>query len=232
MHVILGASHAGKSTMVRSIIIDYIENNCFDTIGLWLSEESFEDFNIEMCDVPIQHPDVKNTLFIDSDFNYDSNLSRQEALHSLIETSNCSLLIFDNITTSAFYEGQSFDAQLQFIHLLKRLAKKKNIPLIVVAHVRPEVGKYAGKLIDITDIRGNKTAVNLAEFCYVMQQFQIDDQKFNTLRIEKHRGYPALRPMWAWEFDREKRINSKYYPIDFALLKEKWNESDKLGKGG
>ena len=50
-HIYLGVSGAGKSTLLRTLARDWLLNNTFGTMGLWLSEESLEDLKDEIAQI-------------------------------------------------------------------------------------------------------------------------------------------------------------------------------------
>ncbi len=227
MHTLLGPTGAGKSTMMKTFLKDFIENNWLDPVAIWLSEESFDDFRLEMSSFEIDHPEVRESIFVDSDLKYSCSFERKERMAELVKKSNASLFILDNITTSPAYEGRQYNEQAQFLQFLKALVKEQNAALLLIAHTKAGVGKYTPKLIDADDVRGNKTSANAADFLYIMQQWQIGETKFSTMRVEKNRIYD-LTYMWSWCYNSKTRINQNFYALPFQELKRKLKEANKL----
>jgi ABC-type glutathione transport system ATPase component len=228
VHLVIGTSGGGKSTLMRTIMMDFLENNPTKSICLWLSEESVEDLEDEMIDLPINHPNLDAVLHPYSELDESRGRLSCVNINEYIKFNQNSLLIFDNITTSELYEGKSFESQLSLIKSLKRIATNNDIPVIVVAHTSGDVGKYSKKLIDLNDIRGNKTLSNKAEFAYILQSFQIDNKKFQTIRVEKSRAYTVEDPNFHLVWDANKRCYRCSEPVSFDWLKEKYRGSNSL----
>ena len=228
VHIILGTSGAGKSTLIRTIIKDYLENNRMEHIGIFLSEESINDFSMEMLSVEVDHHSLNSNVQVYSELDYKTSEERKAALYNLFRSKKNGLVILDNLTTSTLYEGQEFKEQLDVIHTLKRLASENEVALVIVAHTRAGVSKFNGSLIDIDDIRGNKTTTNLAEFLYILQVFQVNKQKFLTLRIEKHRGYNIEEPFWRLMYDPNSRTLSDSISISFKEFKRIYSKTNRL----
>jgi len=230
MHVFLGASHAGKSTYVRTIIKDYFQNNDTGFCGLWLSEESIQDFKEAVVDLNLpQRADI--CLELEAEIDLKSKKEIKEKLITFMDRHQPALFIIDNITTSACYEGADLNEAITILQDLKRAAHRNNTALIVVAHSRADIGEYNGRIIEPNDVRGTKSIVNLAQFYYVLQNFKINSHIYPTLRISKHRGYDRetiKNIFWTSDYNTKTKTFDQTWFINWAEFKEKYKASDKL----
>lgn len=112
--------------------------------------------------------------------------------------------------------------------VLKKFASVKDIPLIIICHTGAQVTTNYNGLIEMNDIRGSKTIVNLSEFFYIMQTFNIGEKRFNTLRITKHRGQEVKNTMFMLYYYAKSRIFAKDEVVDFGKFKELFKQRNKL----
>ncbi len=230
IHLALAPTHHGKSTLIRSIVWDYVTHSeLFDRpILVWLSEESSDDFKTEMAKIGLPQ-EILNRVHVASEQDEEFRKeSRNLLLGEAIRLSDPALILFDNITTSCFYLGRTIEEQDNFANGLKGRAKKNNIPFILIAHTGGE-SQLSKRMLEANDIRGSKSVVNLAEFTYILQTFPIYDEaekrtyKFPTIRIVKHRGYDVGQIFWKLKFNRETMSFMEDRPID-------WNEFKSIFK--
>lgn len=230
MHVIMGASHAGKSTLVRSILYDYFSNNSEGFCGMWLSEESLDDLKEGLIDLKMPQR-VEVCLDVETEYDMKDRKEATQKLISFMDRHKPNLFIIDNITTSITYEGVQFSQATEILHQLKKAAHRNNTALIVIAHSRADIGEYSGRIIEPNDVRGSKTIVNLSQFFYVLQNFKINGSVYPTLRVVKHRGYDythVKHTFWNLEYDPQTKTSIQSWFINWATFKEKYKESDKL----
>jgi len=100
MHVLIGTSGSGKSTVVRKIILDSAKEH---KVLLWLSEESRQDF-IAALSKNFPKPDVAKNIKIISEFDVckNHNASHEQIFteyEKCVKAINPSVVFFDNITT-------------------------------------------------------------------------------------------------------------------------------------
>ena len=74
MHTILGRASGGKSTLVRTVIADLVENNPDIKISLWLSEESEMDYLANLWALEKDISKFKN-LRVKSEVGIEKDLS-------------------------------------------------------------------------------------------------------------------------------------------------------------
>lgn len=229
VHVYLGDSHAGKSTLVRSIVMDAVSNNPEIKIGLWLSEESVLDFSAELylCRPPRELTD-RILAFSELDLEADDPLIYAKTINDLCAKHQFDLFIIDNITTSKLYVDRTPKEQAAMAYGFKKLASKFAFPLILVAHTSTGANQNSKALFVPDDIRGSRTIVNLANFFYIIQNFIIGNQINSTIRVEKHRGQQLLYKMFNLEYKANIRLFLKSNPINFEELKKFFNERNRL----
>ena len=240
LHLYLGVAHGGKSTLMRSLIIDALKRCDKDKkVLVWLSEETENDFLIEfsMALKTMAKEDARTLLrklLIHSEMNYSKLIKKNDLktkyayFRETIHNSDINLIFFDNLTTSEFYMDRSIDDQSYFIKSLKEEVAEAKKPFIMVAHTGADMTENSHRLINMNDIRGCKSVINLVQFCYILQRFQLNDFYYPTLRITKHRGQTVENKMFNLQFDKEKNLYVKDYSINFLELKDNFKKRNVL----
>jgi len=224
VHVLLGTTSSGKSTLMRSIISDVIENNNIPKVSCFLSEETSEDYKLELYQ-GFKNLDFESRVDFYSEQDASSESARVQLLEQAFE-SESKILIYDNLTTSSIY-GEDFQKQSTFITNLKRAAIKTNKALILVAHTN-NVHRNGRELIDSGHVRGSKTVANIAEFFFVNHQISVDTNIYNFIQIEKHRGQEPESKLFRLDYAKGKRLYVTDRAQSFSDFKELWKMRDKL----
>jgi archaellum biogenesis ATPase FlaH len=222
IHIYLGTAGSGKSTMLRTIIDDYLEHNPINTIGVWLSEETIGDLKDEMAKLRADIKPLLNHVHVESEMegmNRGDLLSLKERFRTFVN-SGIDILLFDNITTSAMYEGLQVNVQSQMQGWMKDICLKANIPFVLFAHTSGAITDTITRQIDMNDIRGSKGINSIAQFYYVSQRFEIGGEYFPTLKIRKYRGYDLSDRLFFLTFSKENFIYSKDHKLP-------WDEFNK-----
>jgi KaiC/GvpD/RAD55 family RecA-like ATPase len=229
VHLLIAPTGVGKSTFVRTLTIDFIENNPDMKVLLWLTEETQEDFEDEfsygLTDKVIEASENLHVVSEQSLGEDDTKEDVRKNIEEIIEYENYDLVILDNLTTSKLYTGVTATDQEKAALWLKGLCKR-DLALFVIAHAG--AGAYDGKLIDETDIRGNKTLPNLVEFLYILQPFHLGNRLFQFLITKKHRGQPIHSKYIGIKYDKETNTFKESDYVDFNSLKEIFNKRNKL----
>lgn len=186
VHLFQGASGGGKSTMVKTVILDFLVSNPDRIASIWLSEENREDFIAETANHPLlKEKLLEGRLKLFSEIQ--KSISKHELETNLLEFfSTSEILFFDNLTTSQFYLDKTPNEQAKVITGLKSLTKKFNIPLVIFAHTGGN--DQIIRLTSQNDVRGSKSVVNFAEHIYMILTLEMGDRKLTTLRTVKARG--------------------------------------------
>lgn len=229
MHMIMSTSGAGKSSLVRSIMIDLAKNN---KILLWLSEESEKSFYDYVAINGIPNGHVKNIhLHSEVDDVSLDDTGRHGVIKRLQEKINevrPAVVIFDNITTSQAYEDLKISEQVATVTTLKRMSNRTGLPFLLIAHTKGEINMFNQGLISGNDIRGTKGVINKLEYLYVFQKLSIANSYFNFIRIEKHRTQPVDKTFFALEYSVKTGGYVQDWAIDFDILKENYAQRNLL----
>lgn len=226
IHLFLSTTGGGKSTLVRTILLDMLGN--FDKkIGIYLSEETEKEFYTELAFSG--YDDIKDfeRVKIFSEQELEKSPTAQGTLINmkmLVEENKIDILLVDNITTLDSYES-SLQNRTLITKGLKKLAAISNIPIVVIAHTD---AKFKQGQIDPNDIRGSKTITLESHFIYALQPVLRSDGQRSFLVVKKDRGQPVKNKHFELFYYSQRRIFGKDEPVDFEVFKEAFNARDKL----
>lgn len=227
LHVLMSTTHAGKSSLTRSIVLD-VASRIDTSVLVWLSEEKCIDFQREIAfSRPHQSYTEKISLVSEQSF-MDNNINYRQKIESLILELNPRLFVFDNLTTSRFYNNKDPDQQSSFVLWLKALSQKTEVPLLLIVHTGSKVNPAIPGIITENDIRGSKDLPNMAEFFYIIQKFVINDHWFIGINITKHRGYNRVPSFYRLNYCAEKHLYESDVVINWEDFKEAYTKRNKL----
>lgn len=228
LHLFLGDAGAGKSTLVRSIVPDFVARNQEKNCLVYLSEETEKEF---IKDAGKNSFDGLGRVEVYSELT-DSTIKDPDdvfkRMYHLYKEHRPDLLIYDNITTSKLYMDRDIKSQSEVAIRLKNMALFMKIPVVIFAHTGAEVTENLNRLISKNDIRGSKTIVNVAHFFYILQTFYVNENRFNTLRTLKHRGQHITESLFSLEFSEMGRRYTRDKAVDFSKFKELYKERNRL----
>lgn len=228
LHVLMGTAGSGKTTLIRSILRDFIfqrENKKFSA-ALWLSEESIEEYKTQFAKGAPSHEQLMST-FITSEI--DSKDMQLDVFINRIKDLRPDFLIIDNVTTSRFYDNKRPEEQSRFVKYIKEITKEIECATLAVVHTKQGVYDNQDRLIEIDDIRGNKSLANMAEFFYIWQRFQTgDNEYYPIMRIRKHRGQDLINSFFRFMYDKETRSYKRDYQINMGDISAKFKNRMKL----
>lgn len=226
MHLFIAGTGAGKSTLTRSLIRDLLFHKKNDPIiCLWLSEETVEEYKTMFALGVPSHERLLNT---NAYSEIDKPQTSEMHFFEWVEMINPDVLVYDNITTSKFYEGKRPDDQAKFATKIKTLLKKINCAGIIIAHADSQQSQQRGGMLDLNHIRGSKTICNLTEFAYLSQSFDTPKAKYSTVRIAKSRSQQIVHSMYFLNFDKSTNSYISDSAIQFDKFKEAFNERNRL----
>lgn len=220
VHMVIGTAGGGKSTLIRTILRDLLFNQKNEKYGIvsLLSEETCKQYKAQLVHGLEPDQRLENCVLMSEIDEMDKN---PKHFFDNIEMLAPDVLIYDNLTTSRFYEGQRPSEQVKYFARIKELTTNLNCATIVVAHTSANVSDNQDRLIEPNDIRGNKTVVNMAEFFYVMQRFQEEGGAFfPTITIKKHRGQELVHGMYLLQYEKRLRSFIGDHALEFAKFKE------------
>lgn len=230
MHIAIGTTSAGKSTWVLGVVVDFVRNNSKSKILLYLSEESFEDFRLCLYTCSLTDQQIGRIMIV-SELSNDSYRDSNQFISNLeavITEHKPDLFIFDNLTTSKYYNDLKTKDQEIVATRIKKITMETKIATLVIAHTKKDINVEQKRLIQIEDIRGSSTLPNLMEFAYVIQHFFMGENRYTFIRIVKSRGYTIQNTVFALIYDREKQIIRQDNPISFQTLKLNFKEKNQL----
>ena len=133
IHTIMGVAHGGKTTFLRSLLLDVLANNLNKKIGIWLSEEKTSDLKVELSKIKKMPISYYDRIFCRSNLenNGEDTLNH---IRIFLEATKPDILFMDNISTWPLYEGLKPGHQAKIIFQIKELADKLNIPIVIIVH--------------------------------------------------------------------------------------------------
>lgn len=238
VHVILGASGKGKSSLIRSIAI---ENAILKNVFILLSEETPISYSIKISKTISSLKHLKNVneetatrIKLASELaqihkakeNFEDFFTM---ISDFIAKDKIELFIYDNFSTGLLSE--EFDVQKLAMRRFKEIALKFNIPIIVALHPTKGVTRYDLYLTN-EHVRGNSALATMPEYLYTINQCVLGEQIKNYLYIDKARDYDQSQGRW-FELVYEKSNNGNgYYKGDILIDKNLVIENLKLAKKG
>lgn len=227
VHIYMGVSGAGKSTLLRTLMKDWLENNMIGKLGLLLSEETIDDLKDELSMLPYETVQSlalhRVSVISEMDTQCKTIGEFKRAVETFLRKGLISIFLFDNITTSRLYAGKSSQVQEEIQNWIKELCNELDIPFIIFAHTGAEITPNINRLINENDIRGNKGTVNLAQYFYIMQRFELGKMYFPTIKITKYRGYSVEDRLYFLNYDS----NTSLFSNDHLLPWDEFNEAYK-----
>ena len=226
LHIILSSTGAGKSTLVRTILLDFINNNEGDVL-LWLSEETTEDFKTNASYLSDFHL-FNNRLVIRSEVDPEvsaitnkSSNPQNLLLKTLSDTgvNNFSLIIFDNITTSSIYTD-NITTQQEMAAKIKELSQRSNCPFVIVAHTSKNE-KTKKLVFDSDSIKGSGKITQVSEYIYCLQTMIIKNERRSFLILEKSRNHGGTGKTYTLNYSSRQKIYEKIKEVpheEFKIL--------------
>jgi len=162
--LLVGGVGLGKSTLALRICASFLTGmdwldgtKCTDEPGcvIWGEAESGHFMNLDRArrwQLPLNHI---LTIFADASENINlSNLEHRNCLEEVAERNNAKLIIIDSLRGAI--EGDENNSEfIQQLKYLASLAQKKQIPIIVIHHLRKKAKYESAETIDIDCIRGS-----------------------------------------------------------------------------
>lgn len=229
LHLILGTTGGGKSTLIRTLLRDAIFNPKNDMqTNLLLSEETVKAYKAQVAFGMPSHDRLLSTAVL-SELEMKGNLQKKKkTIEEWLRFYQPELFVYDNVTTSIGYNDRQAREQGEYILWLKELTTELEMATVLVAHTDANANDSMGRLININDIRGSKTIGNLVEFAYILQRFEIEQGYYPTLRTVKHREQELVHSMYYLQYDPRLRAFSGDLAIEFKKFKEMYKKRNRL----
>lgn len=227
MHLLIAPTSSGKSTLVRTILRDFIFNNKDCKSMVWLTEETKEEFQTEFLKGVPNHNVLSNLrVFSEQDTTECEDEKIIKFIEECIDYYGIDLLILDNITTTPLYGDGKVSHQAKITNWLKRLSKK--VALFIVAHSNTD--DFNNRFLNESDIRGSKSITNLVEFLYLLQPMTVGNTVHQFIHIRKHRGQNIDNRFFKLNYSKELFAFANDYPVDFNFVAEVFQQRNQLSK--
>ena len=225
LHTFLARTGGGKTTLVKTILFDLLKEK---KVLVWLSEEDKDSLLTSLVLAKLETRYFDN-LIIYSEVEENSKLTEKEIfdkIEYLINLENPQIILFDNLTTSQIVEG-NFTTQNTSIRRLKKIVVNNNLPMIVMVHTSSTAG--LNSMLTEECVRGSKTIANLSDYFYIMQMFEDDISKMQTIRVTKARNHSTANgKIYRLVWDNDNKNYSEDSCISFSLFKEVFSRRNKL----
>lgn len=211
LHILVGESGKGKSTLLRSIILDTAHHENSLVI---LSEEDCDSFKYQInlyanCDkikrnVAKTLKNIKVFSELDNDLDPIRHFSHYFAkIRRFIESYNIKSLFYDNISTGIFSE--EFQIQSKVIKEFKKIAIDFEIPVFIISHPKKNA-LFSDILLKKDHISGNRCMSTIPENIYTLNACHNLFPKKTYILIDKARNYP--------------RSNNRWFELEYTFLDE------------
>jgi ABC-type multidrug transport system ATPase subunit len=221
LSIVLGLRGAGKSTLRNSLICDFTSHNPTKKIALLLTEETEHDAKLDLRQIGIinsQNIELRSRMSVDGLNKFGKPLLQE--IKDILSVEKSDLFILDNLTTDKTYNRLDPRAQGDLAWKIKELANELNIPFIIFMHPNKTVSETFDGLLSMSHIKGSGEIADLAEFFYILQQFEVGSVVCTTLRTTKYRGQKCNERIFKLMFSAERR----FYTGDLLLTWDKFNE--------
>lgn len=232
IHLLIGYSGKGKSTLSRSIAS---QTAIKEKIIYYSTEESLDQASKGF---PLVNgiSVVKNIDFIheieccDKYKNFNVDLMEKLISAHLAEF-NSKILFFDNPTAGllAFSQENQFKYQLEIAGMLKRLSAR-GVTIFCVAHTVADSKRET--MLTTDSLKGAKALSSLAEYFYafynINYQFEGEDKVFSCINVLKSREHENSGRFYKLNYDFENRTYTHDISIKFNSFLEIFKKRQKL----
>lgn len=228
LSILLGTAGSGKSTLAKSIISDIAEAH---EVDLWLSEETADEYTIDMQKVRSETK-IENINFIEEKLFRDKLLNVTDyneikgIFLEIVKRTMNGILIIDNATTSAFFDGRKPHEQAKMVYALADIAKNENVAILVVMHTSKGINSSLNRLIVAEDSQGSSSVSKAAQFFYILQSLTVNGTKRNFIQIAKHRNFELEKSFYMLSYKNGAYVGD--VPVNFAEIKTLWKQRDSL----
>lgn len=235
IHTLMGSTGSGKSTVTQSMILEWGRKM---DILVYLTEESVESFELKIyekendCEYLSPHLHLMHERSLVNAYGNDNYRAFLKHLESGISESGAKLLIIDNLTTSAFYEGK-IEACIPIIAGLRSIADHYQIPIFLIVHTKKGVSELSKGLMEPDDVRGSANIGNTSDYFYIFYRVGATTGSgakvySNFIQVNKARFHDTQGNFYRLRYDyRSKRYISDER-VGFNEFKNLMKERDRL----
>jgi len=235
-HMLLGTTGQGKSTLSRSVLLQYAKHH---RVLLYSTEEDKEATETAFAEAGAIGELSSNVSFVyEKELLQEIKKNQAESWKNImlakIKDSKSEILFFDNLTTSSFYDGQDKYSQTSdFQSCLESVFEEAKIPCFVVAHTRAGIKNDQLASIEADDVRGPKNNANKVQYLYTIQVIRgqtkgLSVPTYAVVKVIKARGVGNKNGIYLLDFDHEKRQYTGDARITHMELAEIFKNREKL----
>jgi archaellum biogenesis ATPase FlaH len=202
MHVLLGTTGSGKTTLSRSILSDMAKQ---DRVLFYSTEETQDQFMIQSSNQ--KKMNIENISFLHEDqilklVNGKHDIDGfVQSLAWAMEERKCKALFFDNITTSIFYDEN--EKAVEMVVKLRELMNKAKKPFFVVAHTSANVSN--GQWFESNAVRGRRVITTKAEYVYCLFRCRVNlggvEHQTSIVHVDKSRLHAGIKEFYRLDYD-------------------------------
>lgn len=239
LHAIVGPKGGGKSTFIKTILLDLIASR--KKIFLQLSEESVQKYVLILHNIfektlgsGDKANEVMKNLHIESELEMDLKLKNPTAyfkrLDALMHEGLYDVFLFDNFTTSFLSNTGKFEIESNAGNMFKALADKFSIPVLVVYHTA-KTARVNEKLLDADDVRGSANAVNISSYTYLVTTFFNEKPTRAFITVDKARYHQkSNKARYEMNYDTELGVFTGDMVSSYEIMQNIVNRYKKGGK--
>lgn len=227
IHLLLGETGKGKSTLCRSIAQDYSLSN--QKIIYYSAEETLESFSLGLD----AKDGIEENIFFISEKKLQEKYSNFGAdmvlkiIKSQLAEHKSKLLFYDNPTAGRLVSD--LKSQEKLYNGLRAIADS-GVALLIPVHTSSN--KQRNFLTDPSDVRGSKHISNIADYFYAFYNFNFtfegEDKIFSAIHTIKSRFHNSGGNFYCMNYDKNLRKYTHDYKIKFDKFLEFWKKRQKL----
>lgn len=235
IHTIMGATASGKSTLMQSLILQW---GARTDLLVYLTEESQEKFEMNLYEKNKEAEFLSPHVYMIHERRVLRNNDRCDygamlkAIEKGIVESKAKLVIIDNLTTSAFYDG-NISAAIPILSGLRSLAEHYKISIFIIVHTKKGVNESTKGMLEPDDVRGSANIANTSDYFYTFYRIGVTTGTGSKtissfIYINKCRGHDTQGSMYRLNYKYE---NKTYYSdalVSFNTFKQFMKERDRL----
>lgn len=225
---LLGTTGAGKTSLLQSIIVDTAKET---PVLVFLSEECVSDYEDGILLQTRDRAVLDNIKFF-HEASIDTELIQSvdeyiNLLKMAAKDAGAAIIFLDNLSTSLFYSDSLTPAEQNLAATkLFRFCETTGITLFYACHTTATARDGMGKLFTPEDVRGCKQIAIRSSFFYIIQRLDAGDERYNILRIYKHRGFPGKAGFYSLKWEGSRYVRDA--KISYSILNEMFKRRNQL----
>lgn len=234
IHTLLGSTGKGKSTLVQSLILKWAIK---DKVLLYLSEESTDRVELKFFEKSENASYLSSKLHVTHErdilknINYNDYKSLLICIEEKIKSSEAKILVFDNLTTSQFYENRLQNAN-GLLAGLRDLADKYHIPVFLICHTKKGINETTKGMMLPDDVRGSSGLANTSDYFYTFYRLRITNEFGSTkescfIYVNKCRDHETQDSIYRLEYNVYKKCYISDTAVNFKVFKDSIKERDR-----